>query len=77
MIKKYWKSVEEFQGITSDNNGNSEEKHKNELQEMFEDGFLRKSSSRRDFLKVLGFSLAFNSHRRRLQKAGSECYTRI
>lgn len=57
-MKKYRKSVEEFQGITAGDDRKSEEKHKNELLELLEDDFLRKNSSRRDFLKVFGFSFA-------------------
>ena len=57
-MKKYWKSVEEFHGITVGDNGISEEKHKEEFLELFENGLLRKTSSRRDFFKIFGFSLS-------------------
>src|SRR5665647_2278360 len=46
-MKKQRKSPEEI-----------EEKHKDHLPELFEDDFVRQSTSRRDFLKVFGFSLA-------------------
>ena len=57
-MKKYWKSIEEFQDITGGDIGNNEEEHKKQVLELFENDFLRKSSSRRDFLKVFGFSLS-------------------
>jgi len=57
-MKKYWKSVEEFQDITAGDDRISEEKHKEEFLELFENDLLRKNSSRRDFLKVFGFSLS-------------------
>lgn len=57
-MKKYWKSIEEFQGITAGDEGIIEQNHKQEFLELVENGLLRKSSSRRDFLKVFGFSLS-------------------
>jgi MoCo/4Fe-4S cofactor protein with predicted Tat translocation signal len=73
MMKKYWKSVEEFQGITAGNDRNNEDSHKNEILELFEKDFLGKNSSRRDFLKVFGFSLSsaalIASCKRPVQKA--------
>lgn len=56
-MKKYWKSIDEFQG-KNDNAAFSEEEQKNEILELFESDFLKTSSSRRDFLKVFGFSLS-------------------
>jgi molybdopterin-containing oxidoreductase family iron-sulfur binding subunit len=56
-MKKYRKSTEEFQGITAGDDGNIVDSNKNELLELFEKDFVRKNSSRRDFLKVFGFSL--------------------
>jgi molybdopterin-containing oxidoreductase family iron-sulfur binding subunit len=71
MMKKYWKSVEEFQGISAGDDRNNE--YKNELQELFERDFLSKNSSRRDFLKIFGFSLSsaalIASCKRPVQKA--------
>ena len=73
MMKKYWKSVEEFQGITAGDDRNNEDKYKNELLELFKKDFLSKNSSRRDFLKVFGFSLSsaalIASCKRPVQKA--------
>ncbi|MBI5010948.1 MAG: hypothetical protein HZB98_15135 [Bacteroidia bacterium] len=57
-MKKYWKSVEEFQGITAGDEGNNGEMHKQEFLEFSENSLLRKTSSRRDFLKVFGFTLS-------------------
>ena len=57
-MKKYWKSVEEFQGITPGEEMRFEEEQKNQVLELLENGFLRKNSSRRDFLKVFGFSIS-------------------
>ena len=58
MTKKYWKSVEEFQGVPAPDNGKVEEGHKNEVLELFEDDFLKLNSSRRNFLKVFGISVS-------------------
>ena len=74
-MKKYWKSVEEFQGIAAGDERNNEEMHKNEFLELFENDFLRKTCSRRDFLKVFGFSLSSAAIDRQLQKTCSECHS--
>jgi Fe-S-cluster-containing dehydrogenase component len=57
-MKKYWETREEFHGPADVDGGNSVEEHDNQIPEMFEDDFLKLSSSRRDFLKVVGFSFA-------------------
>ena len=57
-MKKYWNSIEDFQDITDGVIGNNEEDHKNQVLELFDNDLLSKSSSRRDFLKVFGFSLS-------------------
>ena len=57
-MKKYWKSVEEFQGIAPGEELRIEEEHKNQVLELLENDFLKKNSSRRDFLKVFGFSFS-------------------
>jgi molybdopterin-containing oxidoreductase family iron-sulfur binding subunit len=71
MKKKYWKSVEEFKGISAGND--IEETHKDQVLELFGSDFLKKYSSRRDFLKVFGFSLSsaalIASCKRPVQKA--------
>jgi len=58
MMKKYWKSAEEFQGITAGNNMYGEETSKDQVLELFRSDFLKKYSTRRDFLKVFGYSLS-------------------
>ena len=72
-MKKYWKSVEEFQGVTAGDERISEVADKNELLELFDEDFLRKNASRRNFLKVFGFSLSsaaiIASCKRPVQKA--------
>ena len=57
-MKKYWKSVEEFQGITAGDDSINEVEQKNQVLALLEDDFLKKNASRRDFLKVFGFSLS-------------------
>jgi molybdopterin-containing oxidoreductase family iron-sulfur binding subunit len=57
-MKKYWKSVEEFQGITAGDDSIIEMDQKNQVLALLEDDFLKKNASRRDFLKVFGFSLS-------------------
>ncbi len=57
-MKKYWKSVEEIKGIAAGNEGNYEEIHKQEFLEFSENSLLRKTSSRRDFFKVFGFTIS-------------------
>ena len=57
-MKKYWKSIEELQGSTDGNNQISEEVHKSQVLELLDAGFLKKNASRRDFLKVFGFTLS-------------------
>ena len=57
-MKKYRKNPEEIEDAVTGHDGNGEENHNDQLLELFEDDFVRKSTSRRDFLKVLGFSFA-------------------
>jgi MoCo/4Fe-4S cofactor protein with predicted Tat translocation signal len=57
-MKKYWKSIGEFQGKADSEKFVEEEEHKNQVLELFEADFLKQNSSRRDFLKVFGFSLS-------------------
>ncbi len=57
-MKKYWKSVEEFQGKTAGDDNINEVEQKNQVLALLEDDFLKKNASRRDFLKVFGFSLS-------------------
>jgi Fe-S-cluster-containing dehydrogenase component len=73
MMKKYWKSVEEFQGITAGYVMNNEKTPESQVLGLFESDFMKKYSSRRDFLKVFGFSLSsaalIASCKRPVQKA--------
>jgi len=57
-MKKYRKSPEEINGLATGYDENSEEKDKDQLPELLDDDFVRQGTSRRDFLKVLGFSFA-------------------
>jgi len=57
-MKRYWKSFEEFQGITPADEVRIEQEHKNSVLELHENDFLKKNSSRRDFLKVFGYSVS-------------------
>ncbi len=57
-MKRIGDNPEEFEGLTADENPNSERETNNLLLELFEEGFMKSSSSRRDFLKVFGFSFA-------------------
>jgi MoCo/4Fe-4S cofactor protein with predicted Tat translocation signal len=57
-MKKYWKSIEEYKGAIPADEGQNEAEHKNEVLALLENDFLKKNSSRRDFLKVFGFSIS-------------------
>jgi molybdopterin-containing oxidoreductase family iron-sulfur binding subunit len=57
-MKKYWKSVEEFHGISSGENIKGEEGDNDQVLDLVNDEILKLSSSRRDFLKFFGFSFA-------------------
>jgi len=57
-MKKHREIPEEFHGLTSGNDRSSAKVQKDQLLELFEDDFLKLSSSRRNFLKVFGFSFA-------------------
>ena len=57
-MKKYWKSFEEFKGLSAGDEGNNEEMHKQEFLKLSENNLLSKTSSRRDFLKVFGFTIS-------------------
>ena len=57
-MKRYWNSVEEFQGIApGDVETGAGAEEKNRVLELLENDFLKTNSSRRDFLKVFGFSI--------------------
>jgi molybdopterin-containing oxidoreductase family iron-sulfur binding subunit len=55
-MKKYWSSIEDFNGRTPGEENEFEEK--DPVLGLFEDDFLKTSSSRRSFLKVFGFTLS-------------------
>ncbi len=55
-MKKHREIPEELRGLSSGGEGKSAEGKKDQLLELFEDDFLKLGSSRRDFLKVFGFS---------------------
>jgi Fe-S-cluster-containing dehydrogenase component len=57
-MKKYLGIPEEFNGLPLSEGIKSKEEPKVQILELFEDDFLNLSSSRRDFLKVFGFSFA-------------------
>jgi len=57
-MKKYWKSIEEFNGIAPVEEEKSEAENKSEVLSLLENDFIRQNSSRRDFLKVFGFSIS-------------------
>jgi len=58
-MKKYWKSIEEYKGAAPADGEQVEMEHRNDVPGLLENDFLKKSSSRRDFLKVFGFSISF------------------
>ena len=57
-MKKYWKSIEEFQGINPGDTDSIEEEQMDKARDFPYNDPFRKNSSRRDFLKVLGFSFS-------------------
>lgn len=57
-MKKYWRSPEEFKfGQNSETEKIMEIDHKNAVIDLFENDLPEKNTSRRDFLKLMGFSL--------------------
>lgn len=57
-MKKYWKSIEDLKKpAEKEQVDNNEDTHKNRLLDLFDSGIDEKSTSRRDFLKLCGFSL--------------------
>ena len=72
-MKKDEKNLKEFKSITSDRDENGTGNDNNQVLELFEGDFIKSSTSRRDFLKVLGFSFAsaaiMESCKRPVQKA--------
>ena len=72
-MKKDGKYPEEIRSITPGQDENSTEINNNLVLDLFEGTFVKRSTSRRDFLKVLGFSFAsaavIESCKRPVQKA--------
>ena len=57
-MKKYWKSIDELKNTSEqEKTENLEEEQKNLILGLFDDGLKEKSASRRDFLKLCGFSI--------------------
>ena len=72
-MKKDGKNPKEIKNIATAQDENSSEDNNNLVLELFEGGFVKRSTSRRDFLKVLGFSFGsaaiLESCKRPVQKA--------
>ncbi len=56
-MRKYWKSLEEYHDLPGIDHESSDREFKASVFELFEDDISKKSSSRRDFLKIFGFSV--------------------
>ncbi|MDX2442230.1 MAG: Fe-S-cluster-containing hydrogenase [Bacteroidales bacterium] len=57
-MKKYWRSPEELKyGLNSETERDVEINHKNAVIDLFENDLPEKTTSRRDFLKLMGFSI--------------------
>ena len=57
-MKKQWDIPEEFHDPKTDDAVNFETENKDHILELFEENFLKLTSSRKDFLKLFGFSFA-------------------
>lgn len=72
-MKKHREIPKEFRDLTSGDEGSSVEGKKDQLLDLFDEDFLKSGSSRRDFLKVFGFSFAsaaiISACKRPVQKA--------
>ncbi len=55
-MKKYWKSLEEYHGLPASEKDTTSGESDGNLMELFEEDFSKQTSSRRDFLKVFGYS---------------------
>jgi Fe-S-cluster-containing dehydrogenase component/anaerobic selenocysteine-containing dehydrogenase len=56
-MKKYWKSLDEYQNIPDTQTDIIESGDKNAILELFNDNVAKAKSNRRDFLKLFGFSV--------------------
>ncbi|MBE0654588.1 MAG: TAT-variant-translocated molybdopterin oxidoreductase [Bacteroidales bacterium] len=55
--KKYWSSMDEYHGIPGEPEEKFEKEHKASVLEMFDPAIAEAKASRRDFLKLFGFSV--------------------
>ncbi len=55
--KKYWSSVEEYKGIPDSNKVKGDKQDKTQILDLLEDNISGARASRRDFLKLFGFSV--------------------
>lgn len=56
-MKNYWRSLDEYNNIPDNNSKEFETEHKNTVLGLFEDNVSGAKASRRDFLKLFGFSV--------------------
>ncbi|MCF8381247.1 MAG: TAT-variant-translocated molybdopterin oxidoreductase [Bacteroidales bacterium] len=56
-MKNYWRSLDEYNNIPDNNRKEFETEHKNTVLGLFEDNVAGAKASRRDFLKLFGFSV--------------------
>ncbi len=56
-MKNYYNSIEEFNNVPGQEEEKFEKEHKSAVLELFEEDIAKKTSSRRDFLKVFGYSV--------------------
>ncbi|MCB8994552.1 MAG: 4Fe-4S dicluster domain-containing protein [Bacteroidales bacterium] len=72
-MKNYYNSIEEYQNVPGQEEEKIEMEHKSAVLELFEDEIVNKKASRRDFLKVFGFSVTsaavLSSCQKPIQKA--------
>ncbi len=56
-MRKYWKSLDEYRDIPDKEAGGLEEEHKDGVLDLLQDDVTNIKASRRDFLKLFGFSI--------------------
>jgi Fe-S-cluster-containing dehydrogenase component/anaerobic selenocysteine-containing dehydrogenase len=56
-MKDYYNSIEEFNNVPGQDEEKFETEHKSSVLDLFENDLVKQKSSRRDFLKVFGFSV--------------------
>ena len=57
-MKKNWTNPEEIECLTTNKNGSEDKENESQLPGLHEDDLMQHSTSRRDFLKVFGFTFA-------------------